>query len=107
MRIAAAIVWTYRDAHGGKFRGLIMACIVSGSDNCMGIGRDFVEAATVARKAREYATSYGKFEAVSKHGFRIAKQFQSTLLCSESESVIRNALESEGYRLTSVEYRNN
>ncbi len=84
-----------------------MASIVSGVDNCMGIGADFADAARVCHKAREYATSWGKFEAVSKHGIRIFKQFQSTLLCSESEAVIRKALENEGYRLTAIEYRNN
>ena len=83
------------------------ACIVSGSDNCMGIGADFVDAACVSRKAREFAKSFGKFEAVSAHGFKIVKQFQSTLLCSESEAVIRKALTDEGYRLTSIYYQNN
>jgi len=90
------------------YKGFDMkASIVSGADNCMGIGRDFVEAAIVARKAVEHAASFGKFEAVSAHGFKIAKQFQSTLLCSESEGVIRRALADEGYRLTSIQYQNN
>ena len=84
-----------------------MASIVSGSDNCIGVGADFVEAATVARKAQHYAKSFGRFEATSAHGFKITKKWQSTLLCSESESVIRRALESEGYRLTSIQYQNN
>jgi hypothetical protein len=83
------------------------ASIVSGSDNCMGIGRDFVEASSISRKAREHAVSFGRFEAVSKHGFKIARRFQSTLLCCESESVIRKALSDEGYRLTSIQYQNN
>ncbi len=83
------------------------ASIVSGIDNCMGIGRNFVEAATIARKSREHAVSFGRFEAVSRHGFKITKQFQSTLLCSESESIIRKALTDEGYRLTSIQYQNN
>jgi hypothetical protein len=73
----------------------------------MGIGADFVEASTVARKEKQYAKSFGQFEATSAHGFKIAKKWQSTLLCSEAESVIRRALESEGYRLTSIQYQNN
>jgi hypothetical protein len=83
-----------------------MACIVSGSDNCMGIGADFVEAATIARKAKQHAKSFGQFEAQSAHGFKIAKKWQSTLPCSEAEAVIRKSLNDEGYRLTSIQYQN-